>query len=58
MKRLQGTPWQIGYISMSDADKRRHRSRCYYYDRKTKRCLWRCGRCAGASHCPAYKEEK
>lgn len=50
--KLSGTPWGIGYIKAND--KRRHKSRCGYYENKA--CNYRHGRCIGSSHCSHYIE--
>ncbi len=53
-RRMQGTPWHIGYVKASDD--RRHRSRCIYFI--PKRGCKLIGNCCGSSHCEKYKEEQ
>lgn len=56
--RFSGSPWHISHLHMAEGDTRRHRSRCAYYDRETKRCSAYCSGCLGASHCGPYRERR
>ncbi len=56
---LSGTPWHISYgDKIKENDKRRHKSKCRYYDRKTKKCNMYFSVCFGSSHCEYYSELK
>lgn len=62
-ERLPDTPWHVGYALKDESDSRRHRSRCIYYDNKTKYCTTAQSpyigqRCGGSAHCNAYAEKK
>lgn len=51
-RRMQGSPWHIGYVKANDD--RRHRSRCIYFIPKHGCQL--IGNCCGSSHCSKYKK--
>ena len=61
------TPWHIGYTKCNDYDPeydiRRHRSRCMFYDKESKKCdclkyhSYYGKKCPGSAHCIYYKEE-
>lgn len=54
---INGTPWHVERFHNNNPDDgRRHRSRCVFYDPKTKYCSMQMGECYGASHCKYYKE--
>lgn len=51
-----GTPNHIEYLHLKEGEKHRHKSKCRYYDKTTKRCGRYFFRCIGSSHCDGYKE--
>lgn len=54
---INGTPWHVERVHNNNPDDgRRHRSRCVWYDPKTKYCSKQMGACYGASHCKYYRE--
>lgn len=54
---INGTPWHVERVHNNNPDDgRRHRSRCVWYDPKSKYCGKQVGDCYGASHCKYYKE--
>lgn len=56
---LTGTPWHVDRFAREEDDPKRHRSRCFYYD-KTRGQNYRCakhGRCIGSAHCQYYDEK-
>mgnify|MGYP004509116147 CR=1 FL=1 len=62
LSRNMGTPSHVEYLHMAEGDKKRHKSRCIEYDKKSSTC--RCvkspyytSRCGGSSHCQYYKEK-
>ncbi len=56
-KKINGTPWHVGTISMSEDDNRRHRNRCVYFRKDDIYCFKRKGKCIGSAHCDYYKED-
>ncbi|MBR6821704.1 MAG: hypothetical protein IKM87_00885 [Clostridia bacterium] len=57
-KKITGTPWHPEYLKRDEEDKRRHRSRCRYYDKKGSYCNKGLVKCLGSSHCEFYEETK
>lgn len=55
-KTMTGTSWHIEKFTREEGDPRRHRSRCIHYDKRTKECHFRSGKCIGSAHCMYYKE--
>lgn len=62
LSRNMGTPSHVEYLHMAEGDKKRHKSRCIEYDKRSATC--RCvkspyytSRCGGSSHCQYYKEK-
>lgn len=55
MKKINGTPWHIGYITKTD--ERRDKRRCIYYVKKDNSCFRIAGKCIGSSHCKQYAEK-
>ena len=49
-----GTPMHGTYLKSEG--KRRHKSRCVFYERIKKTCLLLVDKCIGSSHCNKYKE--
>ena len=56
-KKINGTPWHIGTISMSEDDERRHRNWCVYFRKDDVYCYKRKSKCIGSAHCDYYKED-
>ncbi len=50
-----GTNCHVGYLKRND--KRRHKTRCIYYDKVKKWCLMLVCRCVGSNRCGLYKED-
>ena len=55
---ISGTPWHVEILTMDEDDSRRHRARCIFYNRGTKKCAKHVEGCYGASHCDFYKERE
>ena len=59
-KGIQGTPWHKEYLKKDEFDPKRHKARCYYYERKYKDkesyCRLLGTRCGSSSFCENYKE--
>lgn len=62
LSRNMGTPSHVEYLHMAEGDRKRHKSRCIEYDKRSATC--RCvkspyytSRCGGSSHCQYYKEK-
>ena len=62
LSRIMGTPSHVEYLHMAEGDRKRHKSRCIEYDKRSATC--RCvkspyytSRCGGSSHCQYYKEK-
>lgn len=51
VNRMVGAPWHVERFERQEDDPRRHRSRCKYYNKTTKHCVKRNGKCIGAAHC-------
>lgn len=56
VNRLVGAPWHVERFKRQEDDPRRHRFRCKYYNKVTKQCAKRNGKCIGAAHCLEYDE--
>ncbi len=57
LNKMAGTPWHIEKMHRKEGDRRRHRSRCIYYDKEEPTCKRRMLKCMGAAHCDFYKEK-
>ncbi|MCH4007592.1 MAG: GreA/GreB family elongation factor [Eubacterium sp.] len=56
LSRMQGSPWHVERMERGDGDERRHRSRCIYFNKHGKHCVYYNGPCYGSAHCNYYKE--
>ncbi|MDR0879690.1 MAG: hypothetical protein LBN09_03190 [Clostridioides sp.] len=54
VNRMQGTPWHVETIKRRNGGRRRHISRCKYYDGKN--CTKNMFKCFGSAHCGSYRE--
>lgn len=52
MKKINGTPWHIGYVTKKD--ERRDKRRCRFYVAKEDKCIHYAGKCFGSAHCKKY----
>lgn len=55
VSRHVGTPMHVGYLKSND--KRRHKSRCIYYKKLTKFCVFYNRQCGGSNRCEIYREK-
>ena len=63
---MEGTPWHVGTLKMSENDSRRSKGRCKYYEPRGKVCMCKSsesntdldGRCQSSRNCRAYREGK
>ena len=51
-----GTPCHTEFLKSKD--KRRHKTRCIYYEKIDKFCTWLKTRCSGSTHCKKYQEKE
>lgn len=49
-----GTPCHVGYMKSNEP--RRHKARCIYYNKESKKCRHYLYKCIGSSKCEKYKE--
>ena len=54
--KINGTPWHITYVGLKEGEKKRHRSRCQYYNGSNNYCQKWHRKCTGSAHCKYYKE--
>ncbi len=52
----KGTPWHAGFPDKMKEEKKRHKSRCYYYNSNKNYCILNEARCIGSAHCDDYRE--
>lgn len=60
-KQMPDTPWHIGFVKKDESDPRRHKARCFYYQRGECHCTksaYYTSRCPGSSHCSKYIEDE
>lgn len=57
VNRMTGTPWHVEVLRNNEGERKRHRSRCIYFDRKSKKCRKNRFNCFGSAHCDDYKEK-
>lgn len=55
VSRNIGTPCHVGYMKSNEP--RRHKARCIYYDKESKKCRHYLYKCIGSSKCEKYKEK-
>ena len=59
-KGIQGTPWHKEFLQKDESDPKRHKSKCYYYEKqygdKKSYCRLLGTRCGTSSFCENYKE--
>ncbi len=51
-----GTPCHVGY--MKSTEPRRHKARCIYYEKESKKCTYYLYKCVGSSRCEKYHEKE
>lgn len=56
LSQLSGIPWHIEKMTREEGDPRRHRSKCIYYDKSNRGCIYMNGCCIGSAHCTVYSE--
>ena len=55
---ISGTPWHVTSIGLKDGEKKRHRSRCIYFQKEGVHCSVRNTVCIGSAHCNIYREKE
>ena len=60
---MPDTPWHIGYAKKEKGDPRRHKGRCIFLNKTTKKCantncITFSLKCPGSAHCLSYAETK
>ena len=58
LSRMTGTPWHVNRFTREEGDKRRHKSRCKFYNKASGFCRKRHHECRGSAHCKYYDEAK
>ena len=55
-RRINGTPWHIGYVKSKD-DRKRSKNRCIHFDEETHTCEFNDEPCHSTVYCPRYKDD-
>lgn len=55
VNKMTGVPWHIETLH-SNEEKKRHKSRCKYYNKSNEQCELKLLQCTGSAHCNKYKE--
>lgn len=55
---ISGTPWHVTSVGLKDGEKKRHRSRCIYFQKERVHCSVRNTICIGSAHCNIYREKE